>query len=147
MTTSNPGAAHSERRGPNPGDTVQVEEASLQNSVLGAVVARNDAHATRRSSVAPVAGPDAQRTSGAGTVFVAGHDADIRNSGVGVVVARNDARLERSLVILLAVGRAVAGDGVRVLMTLPLAVAFGAAFGVALALIRFWLRRPMTDAG
>lgn len=87
------------------------------------------------------AGDDATMTSNGALIAGAGNN--LRFSGTaGLVGAGNNVTLQNARIGILADGSGVtAGDNVHVIMRAPRAVAFGATFGAAFALLTWLLRR------
>lgn len=117
------------------GDVFMIRSAALTaraeknmevtNSFCSACVAGGNMVLERSGSSALVAGGNVEFTQGGAQVVVAGKDVNVHNGFVGLAVAQ----------------QVVLGDGGRVLLNTPQAIAFGAAFGTFLAVFSYLLRR------
>ncbi len=117
-----------------------VEEATLQGTVAGAVVARNDAHINSGVSLISIAGHDSALNGSFGGSVLVGHDADLQGSGAGIMLVQGNVRTDRGLIMLLVSRGEITGDGNKVLMTLPVAIVFSAILGVSFALARLLIK-------
>jgi hypothetical protein len=121
-----------------------------------AVAAGADLAANRAGAQVWVAGRDASLANGVAQVVVVGRDLQLDNSAAGVIKAGGGANLAYSLAGLAAgeqvavensrVGvvlarRVVIGEGSQVLVSTRQAAAFGAAFGLVLAVLSWLFRR------
>lgn len=125
---------------------LRSEAAEISQSAIGVLAVGNDASVSNSVSLATVAGHDALLEATAGSIAVVGHDLKITNGGSGIMLVAGDADVEGGFIGVLAAGKANLTSGTRILMTLPLALAFGAAVGATLAVIQlvlrgFWHRR------
>jgi hypothetical protein len=136
---------------------VQGDEVEVFNSVVGTVTA--GANATLSSGGAMVvaasndlkvmgggaaiiaAGRDMTIQGGGGTLIATGRDLRVQGGGGALLFAGNSATLERSYVNVLVSGNVEVGEGGRVLLSTPQALALGAALGAVFALVSSLLRR------
>lgn len=120
---------------------VQVEgNASLTDTLAGAVIAGQSASLTDSLSTAVVAGAGVEMKDSACTVMVAGGDVNLQEGGAGFIHCQQ-AAIENSTVGILVAPRATLGQDVKVMMTTRQAIAFGAAFGLAAGIIGILFRR------
>jgi hypothetical protein len=77
---------------------------------------------------------------GGGTMLAAGRDLRVQGGGGALLFAGN-ATLEKSYVNVLISGNVTVGEGGRVLLSTPQALALGAALGAVFALVSSLLRR------
>lgn len=110
--------------------TLRAEGVTISKSIVGALAAGNDAGVSGSLSAVTAAGHDAVLESTASSIVVSGHDLSITNGGAGFMMVGGDARVEHGFVAVLMAGKASLTNGTRVLMTLPMAIGFGAAFGL-----------------
>jgi len=109
--------------------------------VVGGVAAGGDAQASNGAMVAMVAGKDASLQAGYASVVVAGADVEISQAGVEVMVVGGDLKAENTFIGMVLSGNVELGEGSRVLLNTPQAIAFGAALGAAFGAVSFLLRR------
>jgi hypothetical protein len=134
---------------------VEARNATLSSAAAGIVAAGVDAHVESGGASAMIAGRDMQLESGGGFVLISGGGMSIKQGGGQVLVSGGpvnieqggaaimltpSATLKRSGVMLLISGKTDLGEGSRVLLSAPQALALGAAFGIAFALVNRLLR-------
>jgi hypothetical protein len=117
------------------GDVYMIRSAALSvhaeknmevtNSIASGYVAGGNMVLNRSGSSAVVAGGNVEFVQGGAQVVVAGKDVNVRNGFVGLAVAK----------------QVILGEGARVLVNTPQAMAFGAAFGAFVAVFSWLLRR------
>ena len=98
---------------------VSVQDASIENSMVGAAVAGRDLTAANSFNSVAIAGRDLHLQQGNEWVLVVGNQAHVKNSRIGLLIARSELTLNES----------------QVWMTTRQALAFGAAAGGAFALV------------
>ena len=117
-------------------------EQNAQVSYGGALMinAGHDANITNGGASMINVGGNVQMTnSGAGIMNIGGN-VDLTN-GAGVVMNTNNATVEDGFVGLLISSQTTLGEGSRVLLNTPQAIAFGAALGAVFALLSLIFRR------
>jgi len=107
------------------GSVTAAQDAMVENSLVGALAAGNNLWAENSLGGALAAGNNLYFQNGGGAVLVTGNQAEVKSSMVGILVAGSEVKLE---------------EGSKVLMTTQQAIAFGAAFGTALAVVSALLR-------
>jgi predicted RND superfamily exporter protein len=115
-------------------------DAKVENTIASAIVAGGNASVEDSISMAVVAGGNIAANDSGGVVMVAGGNIDIRDGGGGLINCAQ-ATIENGTVGVLLAGQVTLGDNVRVLMTQKQAIAFGAAFGLVVAVFGLIFRR------
>jgi hypothetical protein len=88
-----------------------------------------------------VAGRDASLQAGYASVVVAGGDVEISQAGAEVMVVGGKVTAENTFIGMVIADQVELGEGSRVLLNTPQAIAFGAALGAAFGAVSLLLRR------
>jgi hypothetical protein len=115
-------------------------DAKVENTIASAIAAGRDTHIEDSISLAMVAGGNIAANDSGSVVMVAGGNIDIRD-GCGGLINCAQATVENGTVGVLLAGQVTLGDNVRVMMTQKQAIAFGAAFGLVVAVFGLIFRR------
>lgn len=109
----------------------------------GAVVAKTGQNLEVRNGGAwvMVAGGSAHIENGGAEYMVIGGETEIKNGGALVVVAGKNVTINQGGVGILLSRQVTLGEGSRVLLSTPQALAFGAALGVVIALVSWLLKK------
>jgi hypothetical protein len=113
------------------------ENVSMERSISGAVVAASNIEVEAGGAVAIVAGGDVRIHNGGGEVLVIGGDLEVRNGGGQVLVAGGNVQAHNAFVGVVVSPNVSLGEGSRVLLDTPRAIAFGAAFGFVFTLLNY----------
>lgn len=113
----------------------------VSNSVAGACVAGKDAQVSNSGAQIIVSGGNMELTNGGAQVMVVGGDLHLNKGGAQVMVAGADATVNNGFVGMIISQKTVLGEGSRVLLDTPQAIAFGAALGVVSGLVSWLLKR------
>jgi len=135
---------------------VQGDEVEVFNSVVGTVTAAGNATLSSGGAMVVAASNDLRVMGGGAAVIAAGRDMTIQGGGGTLIASGRDLRvqggggallfasnatLEKSYVNVLISGNVEVGEGGRVLLNTPQALALGAALGAVFALVSSLLRR------
>ena len=137
-------AALPEQVNVGPGFALSVsakQEAVIDRSGALAINAGRNAEIRYGGTMAINAGGHADIHFGGAMVINAGGAVDIESGGALVINSAKGAKLTNSTVGVLLSPKAELGEGTRVILNTKQAVAFGAAFGVLFALLRWLLKR------
>jgi hypothetical protein len=121
-------------------DNVQSGPVFIERSLVGQVQAQGKAEVQRSLAGAVVAGADAAIHESAAPVVVAGGNVELTSAYNEVLVAGGTVHAERSFIGMIIADQVTLGEGSRVLLNTPQAVAFGLAAGVAMA-VSFMAKR------
>ena len=127
-----------EEQGAVTGQAAEAEVVQISNSVALTAQAGNEMQVSDSAVGALVAGGNMQVTNSLGSTLVAGGDVDMENSVSGVVVAGKSGTVNQGAVGILISQQTVLGEGSRVLLDTPQAIAFGAALGAMFGVV-CWL--------
>lgn len=132
---------------------VQAGEATLQQSVAGAVVAGGPIGVEGGGAVALIAGEGMNVQRGGGQFLIAGGNMTVTQGGGQIMLAGGRLSIQQGGGGIIAAGHAELNDGfvavvlagnvsgsIRVLMSTPQAAALGAVAGAVFGLISWWLR-------
>jgi hypothetical protein len=135
---------------------VRAEKVTLRSGVAAAMVGSNEAQVAGGGALliaagntmqvngggagALMAGNSLHINGGGGWVLLAGNSISIENGG-GAVLGASRAEVQHGVVGVLLAGHTTLGEGARVLLTTPQALALGAACGLVFALIGRGRRR------
>ncbi len=96
---------------------------------------------SRSGASALAAGKDMYITNSGGNAFVAGGNIEITGGGGGVLVAGKSGTVNHGFVGMIISQQTILGEGSRVLLDTPQAIAFGAALGAAFGVVCWLLGR------
>jgi hypothetical protein len=123
------------------GQTAETEVVYLSRSVALAARSGNEMWISRSAANAMVAGKDMQISNSGGSALVAGGNIEVSGGGGGVLVAGKSAIINHGVVGMIFSQETVLGEGSRVLLDRPQAIAFGAALGAAFGTVCWLLSR------
>jgi hypothetical protein len=123
------------------GQAVASEVVHMSGSLALSAQAGKEMQVSGSAVGALVAGEDMQVTNSLGNMLVAGRDIAMADSVGGVLVAGNSGTVNQGVVGVIISQQTVLGEGSRVLLDTPQAIAFGAALGAMLGLVSWLLRR------
>lgn len=115
-------------------------DVTFSDGLALAVVAGRDVEFSDGASGVTVVGGNLQLTDGAGGLMVIGGNADVTD-GLVVSALAGQANLQNSYCGVLFSGNTTLGEGSRVLINTPQALALGAAFGLVFGLLSWLLRK------
>jgi hypothetical protein len=121
------------------GAIVGSSEAQVANGGALVIAAGNTMQVNGGGAGALLAGNSLHINGGGGWVLVAGNSIPIQNGGGAVLIA-SQAEVTRGAVGVLRPGHTTLGEGARVLLNTPQALALGAACGMVFALVGRGLR-------
>ena len=101
-----------------------------------AIVAGQDMVAERAGGMMMAAGKDLTMSNGGAQLAIVGGKMTITNGGLQTALIGGSLEANHSFVGIALSPKTVLGEGSRLLLNLPLAIAFGLAFGAAYALVR-----------
>lgn len=106
----------------------------------GVIAAGRDSEVNNGGAQVIVAGNDVQIENGGAMIINAGGNVDITNGG-GLLVAGQNVSTQNGFVGMVLSQESNIGEGSKVLLNTPQAIAFGAALGSAFALLGWLLRK------
>lgn len=115
-------------------------DVAITRGGAGLGLAASSVTITEGGAAALVSGGSMSVTQGGGQALVAGGPMTITQGGGGILVTPQ-ASVEQGVIGVLLCGRATLGEGTRVLLNTPQAIAMGAALGLVFALAGRLLRR------
>ncbi len=113
----------------------------VESSMALSVSAKQDAEINSSMVIAAAAGRDMTVSESMVSVAAVGHDLTLKESGSVMMQVGGPVQVENGTVGLLVARSEVTLNNSRVIMTTPQALALGAAFGAAYALLRTLLGR------
>ena len=128
--------------GPGLAGSVSAQE-NLTFTQAGALIVRSENHLELMNggAMALVSDGDCKITNGGAQVIIAGGGMELTNGGAQVIVVGGDLTAHKSFIGVAISPQIILGEGSRVLLDTPRAIAFGVAFGAVYGLVSWLLRR------
>ena len=123
------------------GQAAEAEVVHMSSSLTLTAQAGNEMRVSESAAGALIAGGNMQVTNSLGNALVAGGDIEMVESLGGVVVAGKSATVNQGVVGIIISDQTVLGEGSRVLLDTPQAIAFGAALGAMFGVVCWLLGR------
>jgi hypothetical protein len=135
---------------------VQGETVEVQGSLVGAVNANQNANIGNSLALAVMSGANASLDNSASSVIMAGENVEITNGGAGFILTGGNveisnggagamicqqATVKQATINVLLANQVELGEDTKILFSTRQAAAFGAAFGVVVAILTFLFRR------
>jgi hypothetical protein len=116
------------------------QDLKMSQACAFAIEAHRDAEIENGGAMAIAAGNNMSITNGGATVMAAGQSATVTNGG-SLLLVSNEVKASNSFFGLLLSNQTNLEEGSRVLLDTKQAIAFGAAFGVVMAVLGWLLRK------